>query len=130
MTTTKGSGYSNGRGARHGSAQLIDRACERTDACVVTDMNTMRLLFAVKKKQHDKDKGEIERESGGRKIGIDGRKKGKREGERERGRKEGKREGEREGERGEKGREGWNGRKRGKKKEGEGGKERKGEDRG
>ena len=35
-------------------------------------MNTMRLLFAVKKKQHDKYKGEIERESGGRKIGIDG----------------------------------------------------------
>ena len=58
-------------------------ACEQVDACIVTDMNTMRLLFAVKKKQHDKDKGEIERESGGRKIGIDGRKKGKREGERE-----------------------------------------------
>ena len=52
-------------------------ACEQVDACIVTDMNTMRLLFAVKKfavkkKQHDKDKGEIERESGGRKIGIDG----------------------------------------------------------
>ena len=62
MTTTKGSGYSNGRRARHGSAQLIAHAHERTDACVVTDMNTMRLLFAVKKKQHDKDKGEIERE--------------------------------------------------------------------
>ena len=28
----------------------------------MTDMNTMRLLFAVNKKQHDKDKGEIERE--------------------------------------------------------------------
>ena len=37
-------------------------ACEQVDACIVTDMNTMRLLFAVKKKQHDKDKGEIERE--------------------------------------------------------------------
>ena len=46
-------------------------ACEQVDACIVTDMNTMRLLFAVKKKQHDKDKGEIER-CGGRKIGIDG----------------------------------------------------------
>ena len=38
----------------------------------MTDMNTMRLLFAVKEKQHDKDKGELERESGGRKIGIAG----------------------------------------------------------
>ena len=37
-------------------------ACEQVDACIVTDMNTMRLLFAVKKKQHDKYKGEIERE--------------------------------------------------------------------
>ena len=57
MTTTKGSGYSNGRRARHGSATLIARASERTDACIVADMNTMMLLFAVKEKQHDKDRG-------------------------------------------------------------------------
>ena len=41
-------------------------ACEQVDACIVTDMNTMRLLFAVHKKQHDKDKGEIERVVGER----------------------------------------------------------------